>query len=1094
MDLDIEALRLRQGRANFCSTIVLAWGSGDLGQLGLGDDRGRNYPTPIRSLLDKDIVHIAANDLHTAFLTGEGELYMTGNNDSGQLGARVRESQLSPVQISALDTYRISHVACGQAHTIAITDVGALVSWGAADLGQLGYGDAIGIVDVIQPRIVKGTRDFHFVRVACGAAHSLALTGSGEVYSFGQGTFGALGSGNREISSTPIHIDELWGLGIIQIACGENHSAALSVDGQVFTWGRGKYGQLGHGCVENEFKPVQVKGLADQMIVQVICGGDHTMAINNEGKLFAWGRGQWGQTGLGTTEDMLVPTQVKVLEHLRVIQGSAGTRHSIAITEEGNVYGWGDGEQNQLGKTIGKVQLEPVLMSYMQREGWQLLYAVAAGEHTMAVYHPSGVDSLPSVDLRCSELISTKYKQEDGKKNTPNRNSVDGILSSENVNFQVTSIAGPLNVNMEEHIEITEPMKLPEGSCIVDVHGNGLKPIRLPILLKMLEGVVDSPRNMAIFVHAMEDIFSSVRFLTLSFKFQPSRWHGYEVWNNNSSKDSTELDGPGLDVLLIRDVYHRILQLYNPEILQKLCKSIMHLLSGIEKHISSVPDSRWKRVLLITLQSPLIGEQGLGDKVSTQLFSLFDSIPSSVKSNMVQWLRTYPKDIFGGRFVRGIQKYISNRKDALDVREEIPRDIASAVKVLSILNEANNLENLIPFKEFYNHAVCDNTSLKIWQGEFRKWVTNEKETKLISLCQVPFLLSPKAKSQILKVRRSDLIADTLRQLSSLPKNEYKKPLKVIFEGEEGVDEGGVTKEFFQILVRDLFHVDYGMFTYYEDTRNFWFNPNSMESDHEFWLIGAILGLAIYNGVILDVHFPTVIYKKLMELTPCVDDIKDFQPEVARSLQQLLEFEGDVASTFCLFFQVSYDYFGELRTYDLLPDGGDIPVTNENRQRYVDLYVRYLLCDSIQSQFNAFSNAFQQVCGGQALKLFRYEELELLICGLPHFDFHALERVAIYDGGYSKESQVIRWFWELVKEMSFDEKKSLLFFTTGNDRAPIGGLGSLRFIVAQNGDDTDRLPTAHTCFNILLIPEYSSKSKLENRLKLAISNSIGFGLQ
>jgi len=238
----------------------------------------------------------------------------------------------------------------------------------------------------------------------------------------------------------------------------------------------------------------------------------------------------------------------------------------------------------------------------------------------------------------------------------------------------------------------------------------------------------------------------------------------------------------------------------------------------------------------------------------------------------------------------------------------------------------------------------------------------------------------------------------------------------------------------------------------------------------------------------------VVYKKIMKFTPSVDDLKDFQPEIARSLQKLLEFQGDVENTFFLFFQVSYDYFGELRTYDLLPNGGNIPVTNENRHRYVDLYLKYLLCDSIESQFHAFSDAFHQVCGGDALKLFRYEELELLICGLPHFDFDALEQVTVYEGGYSKQSQVIKWFWELIREMSFTEKKSLLFFTTGNDRAPIGGLGSLKFNIVRNGDDTDRLPTAYTCFNILLLPEYSSKSKLENRLKLAISNSTGFGLQ
>jgi len=163
-------------------------------------------------------------------------------------------------------------------------------------------------------------------------------------------------------------------------------------------------------------------------------------------------------------------------------------------------------------------------------------------------------------------------------------------------------------------------------------------------------------------------------------------------------------------------------------------------------------------------------------------------------------------------------------------------------------------------------------------------------------------------------------------------------------------------------------------------------------------------------------------------------------------------------------------------------------------RYVDLYVKYILENSINEQYNAFHTGFYQVCGGPALTLFRHEELELLICGLPHFDFDALERVTVYQNGFSKDSQVIKWFWELVKSMSLDEKKQLLFFTTGNDRAPVGGLGTLKFIIQRNGDDTDRLPTAHTCFNVLMIPNYSSKPKFENRLKIAIANSTGFGLQ
>jgi hypothetical protein len=119
---------------------------------------------------------------------------------------------------------------------------------------------------------------------------------------------------------------------------------------QVFTWGRGKYGQLGHGSTQNEAFPVSVTALTDQMIVQIICGGHHTMAINGDGVLFSWGQGHWGQTGVDSKEDVLAPKQVTALEGKCVKQGSAGARHSIVLTDDGEIYGWGDNEQGQLGE------------------------------------------------------------------------------------------------------------------------------------------------------------------------------------------------------------------------------------------------------------------------------------------------------------------------------------------------------------------------------------------------------------------------------------------------------------------------------------------------------------------------------------------------------------------------------------------------------------------------------------------------------------------------------------------------------------------------------------------------------------------------
>jgi ubiquitin-protein ligase E3 A len=281
----------------------------------------------------------------------------------------------------------------------------------------------------------------------------------------------------------------------------------------------------------------------------------------------------------------------------------------------------------------------------------------------------------------------------------------------------------------------------------------------------------------------------------------------------------------------------------------------------------------------------------------------------------------------------------------------------------------------------------------------------------------------------------------------------------------------------------------------EETRQVFFNSFSLESDRQFQLTGLILGLAIYNGVILDLHFPSLVYKKLLGQKPTFQDLQQFKPTLARGLQQLLEFEGDVQDTFCLIFQVETEVYGHRETYDLKPDGENIPVTNENRQEYVDLYTKYLLEDSVERQFAAFEQGFHAVCGSPVLyQLCRAEELEQLICGSSEeLDFEELERITLYLDGYSPRHPLIRHFWEIVHGFTQQQKRNLLAFVTGSDRVPIKGISRLTFIIQRNGPDTDRLPTAFTCFSRLLLPEYSTKEKLERLLITAIDNARGFGL-
>ncbi|KAJ1568567.1 putative E3 ubiquitin-protein ligase, partial [Cladochytrium tenue] len=249
----------------------------------------------------------------------------------------------------------------------------------------------------------------------------------------------------------------------------------------------------------------------------------------------------------------------------------------------------------------------------------------------------------------------------------------------------------------------------------------------------------------------------------------------------------------------------------------------------------------------------------------------------------------------------------------------------------------------------------------------------------------------------LHVRRDFLIEDSLNQLQSRH-IDLKKKLKIVFLHEDGVDAGGLTKEWFLLLVRDLFHPLYGMFVFDEDSQLCWFNVASLENTEEYRLVGIVVGLAIYNSTILDVPFPSACYKKLLNQPVGLEDLKMLRPALGRGLEQLLEYDGDdVEAVFCRDFVAEYDAWGATVRVPLVPGGESIPVTRRNRRDFVDRYVAWILNDSIEKQFGAFREGFYHVCGGNALSLFQPEEIELMVRGGSELDVQGLEYVTEYEG-------------------------------------------------------------------------------------------------
>lgn len=305
-----------------------------------------------------------------------------------------------------------------------------------------------------------------------------------------------------------------------------------------------------------------------------------------------------------------------------------------------------------------------------------------------------------------------------------------------------------------------------------------------------------------------------------------------------------------------------------------------------------------------------------------------------------------------------------------------------------------------------------------------------------------------------------------------------------------------------------------MFVYDDDSQYCYFNPNTLESSEEFFLVGVLFGLAIYNSTILDVALPPYIFKKLLHFTAphslavssirpplhhTLEDLAVFRPSLAHGLRQLLEFEGDVESTFCRDFVAETERFGQVIRVPLCPNGENRPVTNSNRREFVDLYLNYLLNSSVAKQFEPFKRGFYTVCGGNALSLFRPEEIELLIRGSDEaLDVSALKAVAIYDGWGSgnpvENDPVVRWFWSFFERVTPKEQRMLLSFITGSDRIPAMGATNLIIKVVCLGQDSNRFPVARTCFNQICLWRYKRREKLETLLWRAVTESEGFGLK
>ncbi|XP_035825881.1 E3 ubiquitin-protein ligase HUWE1 isoform X3 [Aplysia californica] len=353
------------------------------------------------------------------------------------------------------------------------------------------------------------------------------------------------------------------------------------------------------------------------------------------------------------------------------------------------------------------------------------------------------------------------------------------------------------------------------------------------------------------------------------------------------------------------------------------------------------------------------------------------------------------------------------------------------------------------------------------------------------------------------VRRSNVFEDSFRELFRRSPEEWKQRFYIVFEGEEGQDAGGLLREWYIIISHEIFNQNYALFlTSPGDRVTYSINPSShCNSNHlsYFKFVGRIIAKAVYDNKLLDCYFTRSFYKHMLGLAVKYMDMESEDYTFYQGMVFLLENSVEDLG-YDIFFSTEIQEFGVTETRELVPNGSNLVVTDDNKREYVKLVCQMKMTGAIRQQLNAFLEGFYDIIPKKLVSIFTEQELELLISGLPTIDIDNLKANTEYHK-YQATSLQIQWFWRALRSFDQAERANFLQFVTGTSKVPLGGFGNLegmngtqKFQIHRDDRSTDRLPSAHTCFNQLDLPAYETYDKLRKMLLLAISEcSEGFGL-
>lgn len=364
----------------------------------------------------------------------------------------------------------------------------------------------------------------------------------------------------------------------------------------------------------------------------------------------------------------------------------------------------------------------------------------------------------------------------------------------------------------------------------------------------------------------------------------------------------------------------------------------------------------------------------------------------------------------------------------------------------------------------------------------------------------------------IKIRRNYLLEDSMEAVMSLGRADLRKIWRFQFIGEMGKDAGGLAREWFTIITQRLMDADFGLWLSSAANQSCMnINPASEIScpeDHliYFRLLGRVMGKAIMDQQLVAGHMVPYLYKHLLGWPITFDDLETVDADLFSNLSKLVtEVKPEEVEYMCLDFTLNEETLGVTKQVDLIPNGSNVEVTGDNLPEYLEANLKYRMLERIKPQLTELLLGFYDVLPEPLLLVFDFHELELLMCGLPKIDMVDWMSNTNYSGKYSSEkNQTCQWFWEVVRNDFNDEMKArLLQFVTGTSGVPSRGFSVLqgndgnikKFTIHGIDKGTSMFPRAHTCFNRIDLPIYSSKGELEEKLRIAVTTScVGFDME